>query len=263
MKIWPWAFAIVFVLTVAVVALRAYYSRRTFILCYHKIAPFRRGGLKSLFVRPRYFAAQMGYLKLRGYRTVSLPELAGIISSGQKLPPKIFAITFDDGYRDNYTSAYPTLKKNGFRATVFLMASAVGQNYAYPGEPAEEHLSPEEIRLMSDIIDFGAHTLSHPRLADVSDAQVAVEVSGSKKALKDKAGVDAVTFCYPFGSCDERSVALARSDYVAACTTRPGLVSAGADPHLLPRVEFKDLFTMSFRDFFRAFEFYLKIALGA
>lgn len=250
-------------LAVLLVAARARYSRRTFVLCYHKVAPFSRGGLKSLFVRPGYFDGQMGYLKMRGYRTVRLPELARMLASGEKLPGKIFVITFDDGYRDNYTAAYPILKKHGFTATVFLTASAVGKKIAYPGEPAEEHLSPEEIKAMSDIIDFGAHTINHVRLADVSDDDVISEVAGSKKSLEAAAGVKAETFCYPFGSFDERSVGAARKNYVAACATMPGLVAEGADPHLLPRVEFKDLFTMSFRDFFKAFEFYVKITLGA
>jgi len=252
------------------------YSRRklgdkTFILCYHKINYFKKGGLKSLFVRPGYFNLQMMYLKWRGYRTISLSELSHILKSGADIPRKVFVITFDDGYKDNYLNAYPILKKYNFRATIFLTVDNIGKKSSYPGEPQEEHLSVDDIKNSSDVFDFGSHTLTHPDLSklnsDGDKDKLYNEVVGSKQklikffsALAPDKKIE--TFCYPFGRYNESAVRLASEHYSAACTTKSGLVSTNDNPYLLKRIEFKDLFTMSFRDFFKVWDFYLKILLG-
>jgi len=272
-------FLAVFIVSAAVIAGGAFYFARrklrnkTFILYYHKINNFKAGGLKSLFVRPSYFDFQMRYLRWRGYRTISLEELAQILKSGgrQPLPQKVFVITFDDGYRDNFTNAYPVLKKYGFRATVFLVYENIGRSAGYPGEPSEEHMSQDEVRSSADVFDFGSHTLSHQDLRALNSVdrddmeKLEAEIAGSRDRLSRLpalSGKRIDTFCYPFGRITADADRLVRENYIAACTTQSGLVSKDDDPYLLRRVEWKDLFTMSFRSFFKAWEFYLKILIG-
>ena len=92
------------------------------ILFYHKISrPNPKAKVMDLYVTPYNFQRQMSYLKWRGYKTITLDELRGWLSSGKKLPARSIILTFDDGYEDNYTYAFPILKKIGFTATIFLI----------------------------------------------------------------------------------------------------------------------------------------------
>ena len=77
-------------------------------------------GLPSFRFRPRIFEHGLALLQDRGYRTLSLVELADCIRRGVSLPKRSFVITFDDGYRSVYQQAFPVLQKYGMTATVFL-----------------------------------------------------------------------------------------------------------------------------------------------
>lgn len=255
-------YILLFLLIVILLVFYGRYSRRTFILYYHKIDEFKRGGLKSLFVRPVYFNLQMRYLYWRGYRTISLEELINILKEKRQIPKKVFVITFDDGYKNNYINAYPILKRYNFKASIFLTADSIGKSAAYPGEPSEEHLNIEEIKQMTDVFAFGSHTLTHPELNKLTDKTAEYEISESKKKLYQTAGVEPKTFCYPFGKYNDSTVEIVKKYYIGACTTKSGLVNKKSDVYRLPRIEFKDILAMSFKDFFKAIEFYIKIFLG-
>src|SRR5581483_4103848 len=64
-----------------------------------------------LSVTPKAFAAQISYLRLAGYTTITLDDLARALSDGAALPAKPIILTFDDGYQDFYDNAFPLLKK--------------------------------------------------------------------------------------------------------------------------------------------------------
>lgn len=100
------------------------------------------------------FAAEMEYLHNNGYHVISLRQLIDFMENGTPLPPKPVVITFDDGYRSFYTSAYPVLKRYGMPATVFFVAAST------PEHSDPQVLSWEEMREMeaSGLVDIQAHT---------------------------------------------------------------------------------------------------------
>ncbi len=79
----------------------------------------------SLTVAPRTFDAQMDFLK-RQYDVVGLGEIVERVRSGRPLNGRLAALTFDDGYEDNYRNALPILTKHGLTATFYVTTSALG-----------------------------------------------------------------------------------------------------------------------------------------
>lgn len=73
-----------------------------------------------------FFESQLNFLH-RYYQILPLTELIGRLSHRDPIPSNALALTFDDGYRDNYTLAYPVLKKFGVPATIFLTTKYIDQ----------------------------------------------------------------------------------------------------------------------------------------
>ena len=102
---------------------------------------------------------------------------------------------------------------------------------------AYDPLDWEEIRRLDpELITIGSHTLTHPILPNLNDADLNVEIRGSRHRLETVLRRKVEFFCYPNGERDERAHALVRETYRAAVTTRPGTVSVGAHLHSLPRI---------------------------
>jgi len=238
------------------------YKDKSFILVYHKIN-YYKSGLKSLYVRPELFDKQMRYLKNRGYKTVSLNRIVELINNKQKFPKKIFTITFDDGYEDNYIYAYPILKKYGYTATIFLATKYIGKEHIYPGQSPEKHLSINEIKQMLDIIEFYSHSYSHPDFTKLSRKKIKDELIKSKKEIEKITAKNVDIFCYPFGKYNNTTIEiLKQTGYKAGCSLEHKLIDFNSNLFILPRYEFKDINAMSINDFIKNFDFYLKTFLG-
>jgi peptidoglycan/xylan/chitin deacetylase (PgdA/CDA1 family) len=98
--------------------------RRFLVLCYHRVNDDRH----SLFggTPVAHFRRQMEALR-RHFSVLPLAELAAL-ARARELPPNAVSVTFDDGYRDNFTHAFPVLVELGLRATIFLVTDAVDKN---------------------------------------------------------------------------------------------------------------------------------------
>lgn len=237
------------------------YRNKSFILVYHRVHKYE-GGLKSLYVSPKYFDFQMKYLKFRKYKSVTLDELREMIIN-KKIQPKVFCITFDDGYRDTYEFAYPILKKYGFNATVFVTTDAIGKKFSYPRMPEAQHMTVEELNKIKDVFYIGAHSVSHKDMEHISSEEVKFELIQSKRILEEKLNIKVEHFCYPFGKkFDNYQNLLFSSGYLTACSTKTGLIDKNSDLYDLSRIEWKELSSMSIKDFLKNFEFYIKILCG-
>jgi len=260
-----------YIIIVSVVCITVYvllnlrYNHTSFILVYHKINTYQGKGLRSLYVNPRTFNNQMNYLYRRGYRTIPLSELVDIISHKKPIPKKVFVLTFDDGYEDNYINAYGILKKYNFRGTIFLTAGYIGKEFSYPGQPPEKHLNIEQIKMAKDVYDYGSHTVSHPNLTKLTEEEIIYEITESKKIIQRITNQPINLFCYPFGEFGDDTIIrqlLIKTGYIGACTTNPGLVSYRTDVYRLPRYEFKEIQSMSIHDFIKNIDFYLRTFSG-
>lgn len=95
-----------------------------------------------------------------------------------------------------------------------------------------------------DLIEVGAHTHSHPVLANLAPERQAEEIAGSKAFLEEALGVRIQSFAYPYGSSadfDETTArAVSAAGFEHACTSLPGRLVAGTDPLRIPRIVVRD-----------------------
>ena len=96
------------------------------ILMYHHLS---EDVTNSEMVSPEQFEVQIRALSEAGYTGVSFDELQAYVLRGEPLPEKPVVITFDDGYRSNYTLAYPILQKYGMKATIFAIGVSFGTDH--------------------------------------------------------------------------------------------------------------------------------------
>jgi peptidoglycan/xylan/chitin deacetylase (PgdA/CDA1 family) len=181
------------------------------ILYYHRVEdqlPLAVG------VSPSVFSLQLEYLRKKNYRSIAFEELADYFLKGRPLPSRPVIISFDDGYLDNYTRAYPLLKKNGFRATIFLASEYLGRHSKWDGcrgDDVAPLMSREQVlTLMRDGFEIGGHTRGHTNLTAVSPEEARREVEGGKQDLEDLLQRPVRSFAYPFGDFNPGVVEIVR-----------------------------------------------------
>ena len=164
------------------------------ILVYHRVAPVDEMNPSLWHLSPDLFEQQLLYLKNKGFYSVTLEQWQQAVTNRQALPGKAILITFDDGYYDFYTYAFPLLKKYGFSAMVFLIADFVGFY-----QPSYHLLGWQEIEeLQQEGIEFGSHSLTHPRLTQLSESDARHELERSRVILSNKLQVPITAFAYPY-----------------------------------------------------------------
>jgi peptidoglycan/xylan/chitin deacetylase (PgdA/CDA1 family) len=176
------------------------------ILAYHSVSNKRTD---NLAVHAQDFDKQLNWLKKNNYQSLSLN---GLKNSGPL--DKMVAITFDDGYRDNYHVALPILKKYGFKATIFITADFTGTDHIfwwdkkkigkYGDKDDFKLLSWNQINEMRDYgIEFGSHTKKHRLLPEISETEARIEIEESKSKISDMINSDVYSFCYPAGGLND------------------------------------------------------------
>ena len=171
------------------------------ILMYHKTGDPPAGSkLKKLWVSRKKFDAQMAYLKNKGYEVITFKDIAeGRVMDGAK---KV-VITFDDGYRNNYTEAFPVLQKYGFKAVFYVVSSTIGKKNLWHDadieQPLEMMTAPDIKEMSAAGMEIGGHTVSHKNLSRLDDAEAEREIAENKEELEKLTGDTALSFSYPYG----------------------------------------------------------------
>lgn len=201
------------------------------VIMYHHVAETRIPRADT--VSPKLFDYQLNFLKTRGYRVMGLDELVRGLKSQMRFPRKSVVLTFDDGYEDNFTSAFPLLEKYGYTATIFISPDFIGQ---------QGYLTMEQIkRMISQGIQFGSHSTSHAYLPDCPPEELAMQVEGSKKFLEKELGVPIESFAYPVGGFNPMVKGLVpKAGYKAGLTTNRGQDRLNRDAYQLNRIRFSD-----------------------
>ena len=173
------------------------------VLNYHSVTDNRD---LPLSIKVKEFERQISYLKKKGYLGLSLEE--AIKYDTNSIDRKIVALTFDDGYKDNYENVFPILKKYGFSATVFLISDYIGSKKTFPWHKRRNislSLNWKEIKeMMEGGIVFGSHTLTHPFLTKISSKEAWREIKESKDYLEEKLGTKIQSFAYPYGDFNSK-----------------------------------------------------------
>ena len=210
------------------------------ILMYHNIAAPPQGArLRNLYVRTGAFARQMFLLRLLGYQGLSMSAAMPYLR-GEK-QGRVAVITFDDGYVDTHENALPILQKNGFSATCYFISQRKGQYNDWDAAALNVRkplMNDEQVRAWHAAgMEVGAHSRTHPRLTDCTDAELKNEIAGSKTDLETLTGSAVTQFCYPYGDLNERVVdAVKNAGFDAATTTQRGRAQAGDNLLSLKRI---------------------------
>jgi peptidoglycan/xylan/chitin deacetylase (PgdA/CDA1 family) len=211
------------------------------ILMYHRIAPAGSAAMTRYRVSPEAFEEQLCYLRDAGYYSVSLEEWPAAVQAKKPLAGRAVLITFDDGYLDFLTYAWPLLRRYGFTATVFLVTDAIGQSNAWDWVHGEEIplLDWQNItRLQSEGVEFGSHSACHRALTTLSPADVVREGARSRAVLERQLGGPVTAFAYPYGDSDQvvRHL-IGACGYLFGLSCRPGLSRFEDSLLALPRLE--------------------------
>lgn len=216
------------------------------ILMYHMVRdPIAGAQFNGLRVSPLAFEQQLAWLRDNGFEFWFLSDLM----AADTVPPSVVVITFDDGYADNFSNAFPLLQKYGAKATLFLVEqrfdndwSSKKKSHHDSGELMREpKLSDAQVQEMIDsgAVEIGGHSLTH---ADFSKLDVAArrhELAESRALQQQKFAVPVDTYAYTFGIYDAQDVALVQElGYRAAVTTAEGIsTDLQAERYTLRRVK--------------------------
>lgn len=225
-------------------------TQKLLILLYHHIGVNLTDKLFS--VSKESFERQVAYLASEGYAGLNLNQ---VIAEPQSLPEKVAVITFDDGYYNNFSQAFPCLAKYNFSATIFLAAGLIEDGEIRKNSnsiDAETFLNWTEIREMQKAgIDFQSHGLNHQPFDSLSREGLEEELVVSKKSIEEKINCEVSLLAYPFGRySDEVKRATEKAGYKGACGGVPKAdrsVSAFSDLYEIGRTEI--LGTDSFKTF--------------
>ena len=196
-------------------------------LVYHRVCPDSETFSSTYVVRQSDFRRQMEYLLSHGYRAVGLDDfLAPGSGNGTGTGGRVL-ITFDDGYEDNYTYAFPILREYKIPALIFLVADFSRRTNWWDvplGTPEVPLLTPDQIvRMAGQGVEFGSHTLTHRSLPGLDDGQMHAEVAGSRTMIQQVTGVAPRSFSYPYSHVDQRTKdALRDAGYVCAFAVNGG-----------------------------------------
>mgnify|MGYP000260359306 FL=1 len=201
---------------------------KVIVLNYHKIDNMHI----SLSVKPEDFERQMKYLTEHNFHSITPQELYAALVDGAELPENPVLITFDDGYMDNYTNAYPILKKYGLKATIFVITGFLDRaqpGYFTWGQAAEMEAS--------GLINIESHTVTHTSLTDLTEEQVKMELERSKNDIERRLGKQVDFLAYPTGTYNLHIAALVKeAGYKGAFTVKYGNVDRASNVFAIERV---------------------------
>ncbi len=190
------------------------------VLMYHAVGPEEGADWpKTLIMKPELFEAHLGYLKEQGYTIVTVADLAERLTKGESVD-KYVALSFDDGYKNNYSVVLPLLQKYDAKGSFFVINRDIGD---------ELHMNEQEIKgLIAAGMELGSHTYSHNPLAAIDEKYLVWETDTSRYWLKKKFdGYIVRTLAYPNGSYNDRVIAAAKKyGFYRALTGHVGINTA-------------------------------------
>ncbi len=179
---------------------------------YHRID--NNAFFSKLSVSPESFRTQMSFLKRHNYNVVRLEDLPDLIRSG-RVPRRTIAITFDDGYENNYTNAYPVLKELRLPATIFISPALIGM---------DGYLTWSQVIEMSEngVISIGSHAMTHAYLPELPEQKLDIEIFDSKRAIETHIKKEVTSFSYPVGAFNDYvKDKVKKAGYKIAVATNP------------------------------------------
>lgn len=224
--------------------------RKIPILMYHSVGgreQSARGAYYQTSVSPENFSRQMALLNRKGYRTCRLHEVITYFDKpAAGTDDKVVVITFDDGFADFYTEAFPILHRFGLASTMFLPTGYISDSaVAFKGQNCMTWAQVRELQKCG--VEFGSHTVTHPQLRTLNRSAIERELIDSKRAIEDRTGCATESFAYPyaFPQVDARFRQMLRecledSGYSNGVCTMVGRANESSDRFFLERLPLND-----------------------
>ncbi len=188
------------------------------VLMYHSVSD----GQNDVTISPENFNKHMTAIRDNGFTPVSVFDLIDFVDNGKELPEKPVCITFDDGYSDNFSNAFPVLEAFGFKSTIFIIGSSVGKDtYKDTGFGINAHFGFDEAREMflSGLVSIQSHSFDMHQWEAGENSPIVrnnvlpFETEGifdyavtfqndfkkSKAEIEENVGDNVVAFAYPTG----------------------------------------------------------------
>lgn len=196
------------------------------VLCYHDVNPAQSN---ELLLDPKKFKEQMKYLKDNGYLPLTLDELYSFLKENKPVPEKSVVITFDDGYRFNYSYAYPILKEFGFKATIFVISDFIDNDL---------YMTKTQLKELSDYgLDIESHTAKHEDLSLLNEEMQVETMKKSKETLESLLGKKTNYIAYPFGRMNgDTKKAAEIAGYKLGFNLQHGLADRGDNIYNIDRI---------------------------
>jgi peptidoglycan/xylan/chitin deacetylase (PgdA/CDA1 family) len=196
------------------------------ILCYHHIREWEKTDSeedRAYIVPPSQLEEHLRYLKDNSYHAVVSEDIYQYYANGKPLPEKPIMLSFDDDDDNQFTNAYPLLKKYGFKATFFIMTVTMDK---------ENYMTSDQIKELDRAgFDIQPHTWDHHMVTDYkTDDDWQLQIVGPRKTLEGLLGHPAPYFAYPFGVYSKETAEKIKSyGYKAAFRLRE-VMDDTADP---------------------------------
>lgn len=214
------------------------------ILMYHSISDSDPNN--RLLVPVGQFEEQIKWLNEAGFTPMLLDDVINAYSTG-KVPEKPVAITFDDGYSDNYSDAYKILKKYNMKATFFIITHQIDVDSGYMNSNMLKEMKNNGMGIEN-------HTSRHIEFTNISREDKILIIEEGIKALKEKVGVESKFVCYPVGRYDEETIEVEKELGIkAAVTTEGGISSLQDGLYSLKRVRISPMDIETFKSIFSDF----------
>lgn len=209
------------------------------VLYYHSVDPSEAN---EVIISPDKLREQLQYIKDEGYTSLTMREVYDHLENNIEIPQKSILITFDDGYKDNYTNAFPILKELDMKATIFVITSGIDDGY---------YMDSAMLKEMADYgLDIESHTLNHKKLSELSYEEQLKELKDSKDFIENITGKEVLSVAYPFGSYNETTFKATKdAGYKMGFTTDRGLSDREDGSYKLDRIYVSSGYSMeTFKD---------------
>jgi peptidoglycan/xylan/chitin deacetylase (PgdA/CDA1 family) len=166
----------------------------------------------------------------------SSSPVANALAQGSVPSGGMISIDFDDGWQDQYDNALPILRSEGIPATFYIITGTL-----VPGAYQHYMTANEVFALSKDGEEIGAHTVTHPYLAQISQAKAKQQILDSKSKLEKLINKPVLTLAYPYGSWDPHVAQIVKNDgFIGARTATHGSNGNGSNLYELNSFSVED-----------------------
>lgn len=203
------------------------------IVMYHYVEYVQDAGdliRKRLDIIPATFERHLKDLRGAGYDTYFVKDVPDILNGNIHYNPKSVVLSFDDGYEDFYTVAFPLLKKYHMRATLYVIYDFIGRKGFVTHDQIQELID-------SDLVEIGSHTLDHLYLKGLPDKVVEKQIKESKRKFEEDYHIKIFTFAYPYGAMSPYAIQQVKdAGYTTAASVISGTLQSEENLFFLSRI---------------------------